>query len=117
MDDEDDWMNNRNEKSACAIKRESRVRMNLDSFLRECVTMLATSFPTTKEIASAKEHLTDACWRTLRTHVSSIGCTVQRREITLIERALISRKYIRKGKMFVITVTVPNIYVLGKVEL
>jgi len=103
----DDWgpdRRNWRDKSDAARRRETQAIALFDAFLVECKT--ATSFPVTNEaLVPPQVHLTDACWKTFKNHVTDKGCTTKRREATHAER--IASKEMRKGKLYVISATVP----------
>jgi hypothetical protein len=92
---------NWNEKSEAALRREREAKRLFDNFLEQCKTR--TIFPVTEEIIPAPVHLTSACWKSFRVYVEGKGCTHKRREATAAER----QGATRKGKMYVVSVTVP----------
>jgi hypothetical protein len=102
----DDWRPDRRnwrDKSDAAIRRENQAKALFDQFLTQCES--SSNFPVTKEVVPPDVHLTDACWKSFREYVTSKGCTTKRRAATPQER--IESKDHRKGKLYVISVTVP----------
>lgn len=91
------------EKSDAAMRREADATRRFDAFLER--SKQATSFPVTEEVVPPSVHLTEACWKTFKQHVLATGCTCKRREATVQER--IASKETRKGKLYVISCTVP----------
>jgi hypothetical protein len=75
----------------------------VDAFLEESKSSLV--FPVTQEVVPPAVHLTEACWQTFKKYVVAKGCTIKRREATREERR--ASKDSRKGKLYVISVTVP----------
>jgi hypothetical protein len=90
-----------NEKSQAAIRRQTEAINLFEEFLSKCRSL--TQFPVTEEVVPATTHLTGPCWNDFRRHVESKGCHAKRKEATLQER----EKDKRKGKMYVISITVP----------
>lgn len=89
-------------KSDAAVRRQTEAIALFDKFLEE--TEKATVFPITKELVPVTTHLTEPCWHTFRKHVESKGCHAKRRLATEFEREGVKE---RKGKMYVVSVTVP----------
>jgi hypothetical protein len=98
--DRSDWR----DKSDAALRREHQAKELLDGFLQEAESM--TTFPVTKDdLVPASIHLTFECWKSFKEYAVEKGCTTKRRVATMPER--IATKDQRKGKMYVIAVTIP----------
>jgi hypothetical protein len=91
-------------KSEAAVRRQTEAIALFDTFLEE--KQHATVFPITEELIPVTTHLTEPCWHTFRKHVESKGCHAKRRLATVSEREREGAKE-RKGKMYVVSVTVP----------
>jgi hypothetical protein len=98
--DRSDWR----DKSDAALRREHQAKELLDAFLQEAESM--TTFPVTKDdLVPASLHLTFECWKSFKEYAVKKGCTTKRRVATMPER--IAAKDMRKGKMYVVAVTIP----------
>ena len=91
-------------KSDAATRRENQAIALFNKFLEEKKT--ATVFPITEDVVPITTHLTEACWHTFRRHVESNGCHAKRRLATVSEQHVGNAKE-RRGKMYVVSVTVP----------
>lgn len=91
------------DKSDAAIRREDQAKHLFDAFLEK--SKASQVFPVTEEVVPPAVHLTDACWKTFKKYVVAKGCTTKRREATFDERKKSGDS--RKGKLYVISVTVP----------
>jgi hypothetical protein len=100
--DRENWK----DKSDAAERRENQAKQNVDEFLKRSST--ATVFPITEDIVPPTMHLTDACWKTFRSYIKNKGCTCKRRELTHPEIIAMAKKDWRKGKMYIISVTIPT---------
>jgi hypothetical protein len=109
--DDDDGRIDRSDwaiKSAAATRREAEARKLFDAFLESCQGLTPTHFPVTEQVVGADIHLTNPCWLDFRKYVQSKGCTAKRREATLAERKDTHNHKQRRGKMYLISVTVPG---------
>lgn len=88
-------------KSDAAVRRQTEAIALFDKFLEE--KQKATIFPITEELVPSTTHLTEPCWHTFRRYVESKGCRAKRRLATGSEQEGAKRK----GKMYVVSVTVP----------
>jgi hypothetical protein len=89
-------------KSDASIRRQTEAIALFDKFLEE--KKKATVFPITEDLVPVTTHLTEPCWHTFRRHAESKGCHAKRRLATVSEREGVKE---RKGKMYVVSVTVP----------